>query len=280
MKPVCYILYFEKGNMTKTYIGHTADFEQRLKIHIYQLHKNIHHNKEMQNLYNDGWVLSDKYKLFPVRNKKIAHELEQKLIKEQIKDLDLLNIELGFDTFTRNPNKEEIRKKLTKILDDFRKSITEEEYRNLRSMPGISNPMYGKKHTEETRDKIRIKVNDFYANNESPNLGLKRSDITKQKISIIASKRIGELNPFYGKTHSKDTRRRIALTRLGIKPINVKPVIIGNVQYPSVTEAGRKLSLSTSVVLWRVNSKNIKFADWKWFKCPTTIESTLNSGSE
>lgn len=57
----------------------------------------------------------------------------------------------------------------------------------------------GYRHSEETKLKIR-----------QSNLGKTRSAETCERISEAASKRVGELNAFYGKHHSEETRKLIS----------------------------------------------------------------------
>ena len=68
---------------------------------------------------------------------------------------------------------------------------------------GEANPFYGKKHSPEALEKIRL-----------THLGKKRPPRTKEwSERIAASKRekyIGAGNPFYGKHHSEETRRLIS----------------------------------------------------------------------
>jgi hypothetical protein len=59
----------------------------------------------------------------------------------------------------------------------------------------------GFKHSEETKEKIRIRL-----------LGIKRSEETKKKISLAKKEQnVGENNPFYGKRHTAETKRKIGL---------------------------------------------------------------------
>lgn len=68
---------------------------------------------------------------------------------------------------------------------------------------GISNPFYGKKHTPEELEKMRL-----------AHLGKKRPPRTPEwSRKISESKKgtkMGEQNPFFGKTHTLETRKRIS----------------------------------------------------------------------
>ena len=83
--------------------------------------------------------------------------------------------------------------------------------------------IHGYNHTEQTKvvlskrslatwDNLRDNPEKLAARNQkiSENIkGIERSAETKQKLSQIASQRIGEKNPFYGKQHSAETKAKI-----------------------------------------------------------------------
>lgn len=79
-------------------------------------------------------------------------------------------------------------------------------------------PMKGRKHSQETIQKMknnhaRPMLGKFGELN--PNFGKRISEAQRKKLSEIASKRTGNNNPFFGKTHNKETRDKIAKSRLG-----------------------------------------------------------------
>ncbi len=45
--------------------------------------------------------------------------------------------------------------------------------------------------------------------------GWKWSDESKKRLSAVAKQRIGELNPFFGKTHSEESKAAMSQTRTG-----------------------------------------------------------------
>lgn len=61
--------------------------------------------------------------------------------------------------------------------------------------------------TEEERKERSIK----YTGEGNPFYGKTHTEETKKILSDFAKKRKGELNPFYGKTHTEETKRTIAL---------------------------------------------------------------------
>lgn len=75
---------------------------------------------------------------------------------------------------------------------------------------GEKNPMYGKCHSEETKEKLR-KIN----------VGKKHSNETREKMS---KSHIGEKNAMFGKSHSAETKKKISDSRKNDKNPNAKKV--------------------------------------------------------
>ncbi|ASU03483.1 putative GIY-YIG family homing endonuclease [Erwinia phage vB_EamM_RisingSun] len=263
MEAVCYILSFKKEGKVKTYIGHTVEFDKRLARHLRELKQGNHHNSELQALYNEGWEF-DSHKLIPVKNKVLAHKLEQEHILNSQNNPDVVNIECGNDTYTNNPRKEEIRVKLITHLKNFMDSLSEEEKKEVYGRVGEENGMYGSTHSEEARKIISEKVKAYYETHDAPAKGRKLTDEQRALLSILASNRTGESNPFYGKTHSDETRKKIAEAKKGNLPVNSKQVSINGVVYKSMSEGARDVGVNPTVALWRIKSVNPKYADWKW----------------
>jgi hypothetical protein len=66
--------------------------------------------------------------------------------------------------------------------------------------------LLGRKFTEEHKLKLSIS-----------NTGVKRSEETKKRNSELAKLRTNELNPFYGRKHSKETKEQMSKTKKGVK---------------------------------------------------------------
>ena len=76
---------------------------------------------------------------------------------------------------------------------------------------GEDNPMYGKHHTKEARNKM-----------SKANKGKKLSEETKKKMSEAhKGKQVGENNPMYGKKHSDAAKKKMSEKAKG-KPSNMK----------------------------------------------------------
>lgn len=106
--------------------------------------------------------------------------------------------------------------------------------------------------------------------------GGKHTEEAKRKISEANKKNIGEKNPMYGKTHSDEFKKRISDIHLGntytkgkkyedtskYKEAGAKlkrPVIIDDVEYPSILEAAESVGIPRSTLWNRINSKSKKY---------------------
>jgi len=250
------------------YIGYSKNINKRFCVHRSKLKNSCHDNIFLQRAYNlDG---EDKF-IYEIIHKcnteKEAKEIElQYLTDLSIRD-NLYNLNYnnsGGDLLTTHPEKESIRKQILKTCAETMSKMSSEERKEKYGKNGERNGMYGKTHTEEAR-KIFSEVHkgNTYCK------GKKASEETRQKFSEIAKNRIGEKNPFFGKHHTEETKEKIREKRCGIIPTNAKEIIIDDITYISITEAGRQLNICTPTILWRLNSKNPKFNNYKYSELST-----------
>ena len=81
---------------------------------------------------------------------------------------------------------------------------------------GSNNPFYGKKHTQETVQKISKALTGKYSGKNHPLFGTHCSEETKFKISnALKGKFCGPLNHAYGKHLGCDTKEKLRLANLG-----------------------------------------------------------------
>lgn len=281
-KPVVYRLCTQDGDV---YVGSTNNLNQRLMDHRSSLRRGVHRNSRLQKAYNNGSFIS--VTTDECASREEAFALEQKFI-DCLPEEALLNIGLGTiggDNLTRNPDRDKIIDKMTRSVNERFASLTPEERRVRYGKPGDRNGMYGRTHTPETRELIRRKVctPENIAASRARRLGVKVGEETRRKISEFAKTRTGEKNPFYGRHHTEETRRRLAEMNKGNIPTNACKVEIDGIQYVSLTEAARQLGVVPATILYRLGSKNPKFESYRLVEeCPETSESTkrMNKNSD
>lgn len=135
-------------------------------------------------------------------------------------------------------------------------------------LPGNLNPMYGRTHSQETKNIISHKRLGSSPINKGKSLedsvGSKRASEIRKLLSDKAKARTGDKNPFYNKSHSDKTKKHLSETMKGRKPSNMKKVIIDDLIFESVTEASRQLNVSPATILFRIKSKSDNFRSYKY----------------
>ncbi len=178
--------YVDPTTNTPFYIGKGQG--DRYIYHLKNLNDNTnpHKTNKIKKLLNEGYV--------PIINliktgltETQSFELEKKLIKKygriDLGDGCLVNLSDGGEGQSG--------------------WVPTEEYKNnmSKSTSGNKNGMFGKKHTEETKNKIRQK-----------SIGRKLNDSHRNKMS---ENRTGEKNSFYGKKHTKKSIELIRQKKIG-----------------------------------------------------------------
>jgi len=255
----------------KLYVGSAKDFGQRWERHKKDLANNRHSSIKLQRSYNKYGPDNFRFSIIEkVEYKKdLFIEREQYYIDSLDSKLNGYNIaDASFgDVLSNHPNKDEIRKKIIETSRANIAKLSKEERKEKWSRPGEKNGMYGKTHSSE----VRKFISDNNIGRTSPIKGKKFEDYMdedsakerKLKLSESAKKRTGEKNPFYGKTHSDETRNRIKEANKGNIPTNRKAVIIDEVEYPSYNHAARALDIKVTTIRWRCLSENEKFKNYQ-----------------
>ena len=126
----------------KFYIGSSKDIEFRWSEHKKHLNGNYHINKKLQNAWNFYGKENFEFTIVELVSNDETFLLEREqfyfdIFKPYIKEIgyNIGKKSSGGDNFTYNPNKENIREHLSDI--------------NL----GAKNPMHGKKHSDEAKEK-------------------------------------------------------------------------------------------------------------------------------
>lgn len=249
------VVYRIVSECGRFYIGSTGNFLRRITRHFSQLKNGNHHNVRLQKLYDSGVQFNTTFAVCIDRDH--AYEMEELILRDYGGSEFLLNIGRnvrGGDNFTWHPEREAIRLKYAMAMV----GLTEEERRRRFSNLGERNGMFGKKHSVEARHKQSVvNTGNHYR------LGFKATKETRDKMSVIASRRTGERNSFYGKQHSNETKKRIAEAKYGIKPTNTNQVEIDGVVYQSQADAAKALGVSGGTITYRLNSKNRRFSGYR-----------------
>ena len=114
---------------------------------------------------------------------------------------------------------------------------------------GEKNPMYGKKHSQESNHKRSISLlgrkNAIDGKTLVEAYGVQKASEIKLKLSNATS---GEKNPMYGKKHKTQSKLNISKNRIGKYSDenngNAKIIILDGVQYLSIKEAVNILGIS------------------------------------
>lgn len=245
------------------YIGRSNNIRKRFVQHLCNLKANRHHSIILQRCFNKYGVNSIKFDILELCDHDKLIEREQYYVDLIKPDCNIGVCTDGGDNISNHPNKAEIVMKIQNASINRFKTMPKKEKELLsKNMLGSKNPNYGNKWTKEQKEKASKTWQDKYKNGyKSPSLGKKLSKKHKKLISIAASKRVKEKNPFYGKTHSKESKNKMRIKMLGKLPINTMKVIIDGIIYKSASDAARILGITAATVLNRCRS--LKFSNYQ-----------------
>ena len=199
----------------KCYIGSTINLQKRRRGHFGALRRGKHHNGFLQRAFN-------KYGKAAFVFEVLQHTDAKSLIEQEQHYLDSLspeyNISPTASTCLGVQHSPETRQKMSSAHKS--KPISEEHRRKL------SEALTGGHHTEEHRRKNSEAHKGKHPSEEvrrkmsEAQKGRRASDETKQKMSEalkgkrhsaeFRAKRSGQGNPFYGKHHGEEARKKIA----------------------------------------------------------------------
>ncbi|MDT0160433.1 NUMOD3 domain-containing DNA-binding protein [Bacillus sp. AG4(2022)] len=162
----------------KCYIGSSIDITRRLKVHKRKLKSNTHDNIHLQRSWNK---YGESCFVFEVLE---FVEDTSKLIERESFYIELL-----------------------KTYEPYGFNICR-----------VPNRQTGVTWSDEQKENQSKKLKNYYLTNDSPMKGRKFSDESRKKLSDSKKKLIGEKNPFYGKSHSEETKRIISEKNKGRVP--------------------------------------------------------------
>ena len=177
----------------------------------------------------------------------------------------------------------------------YGKRHTEESKKKIKEnhsdISGVNHPMYGKHHSEDTKKKIRENRADL-SGEKSPWYGRKHTEETKQKISNKNKGRLsGYKNPNYGKNLSDDVRKKISESLIGKFRAEKSPRSKIVVQYdtdnniidvyPCTREVKRMLNIDDRRIsaCCRNERKTAGGYQWKYLYDQTCKDGTVIQGA-
>jgi group I intron endonuclease len=264
MKQKCYVYYLVNFDTGKFYVGSTSYIEERLRRHFNDLSNNRHHCSNLQDLYNKGFIFNTIVATLENVTRQTAFDMEQNVINLFCKTDLLLNIGLnviGGDNLSRNPKRQEIINKINLTSIKSISKLSTEQRKKIYGRPGDKNPMYGKTHSLEARNKISV---SHKGRKQPPTWKPNITEAMKKASSERMKKRLGSLNTFYGKTHSLESRKKMSDTikSLNLKSVNACKVSIDGTIFDSFQKAGEMLNICSGTIRHRSLSNNPKFSNY------------------
>lgn len=257
----------------KFYIGGCKNFKARLARHFKDLGSGVHSSIKFQQDFDmygkDVFVMSIIETI--EYNKSLIKERENfwiEKLKAKENGYNIADAAFG-DAISFHPNKGQIIEKRTKAVKSKMALMSSEERKLKYGKPGELNGMYGKNyqcygllaHTQNIKGKTFEQVYGTKRAKElKQNLKNSFTPERRHKLSESGKAKTGELNPFYGKTHSAEARSKISKARKGSKNVKCyKPVIVEGVEYPSLKHAAEITKIKATTIWHRCRSKNPKY---------------------
>jgi group I intron endonuclease len=229
----------------KCYYGSSKNIEKRWRTHKNHLKNGKHHNIHLQRSWDKYGEDNFVFEVVEECDENILLELEQKYLDSN-PEFNIGIKSSGGDNLTKNPNKEDIIRRMTQSVRKRYELMSEYEIKEKHSRPMDKNPNWKGGITYKYCE-CGVKIKPI---NDTCNKCRPRSE---------------DKNPFFGKQHSEETKKKLSEKRLGkYSGEQNKPIIIDDVEYRSAGEASKILNIPMVTIRWRVISKNKKFDNYKY----------------
>lgn len=166
-----------------------------------------------------------------------------------------------------NYSKEWRKKQSKKIKQYWEKMSDVERKRRSEKVKGENNGMFGKigywKNKKLSKETIEKQLNSrrSYKGDKNPNW---KGGISKKENAKYRD-RNGDKNPFYGKTHTAESRKKISDSKRGKKPTNTRKILIEDNIYEGLNEASIATGIKQTTIWHRINSKNKKYKNYRYY---------------
>lgn len=222
-----------------SYVGSSKDLDSRRKSHLGALKGNRHHNCIMQRLYN-------KYGLgefnFSILESEVVDlfDRENYWITKLNPNMNIGSVG-GGDNLTKHPNRDEILAKRSAEQRRRNALLSEEERKAKWGKFGEENPNWrGGKTFCLCGSRINSNSNTCHTCRD----------------------RSGKNNPFYGRQHNEETKKKLSDSRKGTIPPNARKVFCEGDMFDSLASAARHYGVTNGAMHYRVNNSGVKWCEF------------------
>lgn len=148
---------------------------------------------------------------------------------------------------------------------------------------GQSNGNYGNKWSNMQKMRASIRMKEYFKTNISYKkdkthiqiFGKEKALEISKKLSKVASERIRDKNPFFGKHHTEASKKKIAESNRGRIPPNTRKVKIDGIIYESLAAASKATNIKIPTIWHRLNSKNTKYITYSYVDDSPAIKAEV-----
>jgi len=270
----------------KFYIGSSIDVEKRWRQHKNKLKNNNHTNIHLQRSWNkygeNSFSLETIEEVGPSSLLDIEQLYLDKLCPFHPNGYNIGVKSWGGDNFSNHPNKKDIVKRMQDGVKKWRESLSDEDKKRISyNLKGDKNPNFGNKWSKELRNRVGKTRKDMITPQDRENTSNRMKTLWsdnkyKEKMHNKFSEiRKGENNHFYGKHHSKKTKKLLskihkekckAMTPEELYNHNpqIRKVQINGIIYFGVSEAARQINVCPGTIIHRIKSPNLKYKDYHY----------------
>lgn len=178
----------------KKYIGSSIEIEKRWAHHKSQLSRGIHHNIHLQRAFDKYGEENFEFRIAGETLPEMAVYVEDYILRH-------LGDKFEYNIAPRAQNRE--------VSEETKKKISE----NHANQFGENNPMYGKSLTDEHKRKISQSKTGKKLSEEHKQVisqTLSDREFSDETITKMSESKLGEDNPFFGKTHTEESRKKMS----------------------------------------------------------------------